>query len=220
MTHTKTNFTAIIADDHVIVRNGLKMALQQADLLGIEAIEIISEAANGLEALTEVKEKQPDVIFLDISMPLASGPEIIADLRRWSPHTKIIIFSAVTSSGLLSSLVEAGVDGIFSKGADMAALYEKLPLILRGGRFIAPEILAHIKGGENLSELTVREKQALHMILAGKTTKEIAALMGISAKTADKHRTSLMGKLKVHSLAELMAKALKEGLIGSHENSI
>jgi DNA-binding CsgD family transcriptional regulator len=92
-------------------------------------------------------------------------------------------------------------------------LYEKLPLILRGGRFISPECLALIEQQPEMAFLTQRERQTMHMILSGRSTKETAAAQGISPRTAEKHRASLMAKLNVKSVAELMVRALKDGLI-------
>jgi DNA-binding NarL/FixJ family response regulator len=110
-------------------------------------------------------------------------------------------------------LIEQGVEGLFAKGASNAELYEKLPLILRGGRYVSPTCLALIGDGTELPQLTPRERQTLNMVLKGRTTKEIADAQGVSPRTAEKHRASMMSKLGVRSIAALMAKALEFGLI-------
>ena len=143
----------------------------------------------------------------------ASGAEIILDIRRWSPETRIIVFTGVTAAGLIAGIVESGVDGLFSKAAPVTAILEKLPVIMRGKRYIAPEFLDVIQQGQQAATLTERERQIMNMIVSGKTNKEIARALNISPKTVDKHRTSLMSKLGVHSVAELMTRALKDGLI-------
>jgi DNA-binding NarL/FixJ family response regulator len=135
------------------------------------------------------------------------------DIRRWSPDTAIVILTGINAPGLISSLLESGVEGMFSKGAPLDELYKKLPLILSGGRYIADEFESVLASHRGTLQLTDRERQTLNMIVAGKSNKEIADLLSISPKTVDKHRTSLMGKLDVHSVAELMSLALKEGLI-------
>jgi len=208
-------YTAVIADDHDIVRDGLRAALERSDLLELLTLDVVAETSNGFETLAAVKQHQPDLLLLDLTMPLSGGAEVYTDVRRWSPQTKVVVYSSVTAPGVLSMLVSAGVDGMFAKGGSNKLLYEKLPLILRGGRYIAPECLAMMEGHDDEVTLTAREHQTLHLVLSGKTTKEIAAVQGISPRTVEKHRASLMQKLDVSSVAELMAKALKDGLLDS-----
>lgn len=176
-------------------------------------MQIVAEAANGLEAIQAVKVHRPNLLLLDVSMPLASGAEILVDLRRWSPDTRIVVLTAVQSPGLLASMIEGGVQGLFSKASDNAELFRYLPLILRGGRHIEGGLVALIKSATPLPPLTPRERQTLTMLVSGRSNKEIAEVMGVSPKTAEKHRGSLMAKLQVNSLVELIAKALREGLI-------
>ncbi len=206
-------YRAVIADDHQIVRDGLKSALQQPGLVEHNGVAVIAEAENGFEALAEVKNHKPDVLILDISMPLAGGAEVVADIKRWSPQTRIVILTGINAPGLICTLLDAGVDGMFSKGASLDELYKQLPLILRGGKHIAECFVKTMQLQQNNKTLTDRELQTLNMIIAGKTSREIADFMSISPKTVDKHRTSLMKKLDTHSVAELIAYALREGLI-------
>lgn len=206
-------FTAAIADDHEIVRAGLKAALTTPGLVEEKGLTVVAEAANGLEAIEVVKRCRPDLILLDISMPMASGAEILTDLKRWSPYTRIVVLSAVTAPGLLAGLVDAGVDGLFSKASDNSELFAKLPLILRGAKYVQSSVAALIEDAGQVPDLTQRERQTLNMIVTGRTNNEIAELMGISPKTAEKHRASLMAKLEVKSAVELMARAIRDGLI-------
>ncbi len=213
---TTQHFRAVIADDHQIVRAGLRVALETPGIVDTREIRVVAEAANGLEAIEAVKTERPDVLFLDISMPIASGAEILFDIKRWSPDTRIVVLTAITSVGLLSSIVESGVDGLFSKGSDNAELFAKLPIILQGGKHIESTLADLIRETAPIGDLTQRERQSLNMIVAGKTNPEIADLMGVSRKTAEKHRASLMQKLGVNSIVGLMSKALHEGLIEEH----
>lgn len=215
---TSQPFRAVIADDHQIVRTGLRMALETLEMPGKQAISVVAEAVNGLEAIEVVKTERPDLILLDVSMPMASGAEVLADIRRWSPDTKVVVMTAVTSVGLLSSILESGVDGLFSKASDHAELFANLPLILRGGRYVDPALVEHLRDAEPIGELTRRERQTLTMIVSGRTNGEIADMMGVSVKTVEKHRGSLMAKLGVHSVAALMSKALQEGLLEEHRH--
>ncbi len=206
-------YRAVIADDHQIVRDGLRTAFEKPGLVMPAGIEVVAEAQNGFEALAEVKKHKPDILTLDIAMPLAGGAEVVTDIKRWSPDTRIIILTGINAPGLICTLLDNGVNGMFSKGSALEELYEKLPLILRGGRYIAEQFMQVMASHQNSQTLTDRERQTLNMIIAGKTNKEIARLMSISPKTVDKHRTSLMQKLEVHSVTELLAYALREGLI-------
>ena len=206
-------YRAVIADDHQIVRDGLRTAFEKPGLVMPAGIDVVAEAQNGFEALAEVKKHKPDILTLDIAMPLAGGAEVVTDIKRWSPDTRIIILTGINAPGLICTLLDNGVNGMFSKGSALEELYEKLPLILRGGRYIAEQFMQIMASHQNSQTLTDRERQTLNMIIAGKTNKEIARLMSISPKTVDKHRTSLMQKLEVHSVTELLAYALREGLI-------
>lgn len=206
-------YRAVIADDHQIVRDGLKIALQLPGVVEHNGIAVVAEAENGLAALAEVKNHKPDVLILDISMPLAGGAEVVTDIKRWSPDTRIVVLTGINAPGLICTLLDAGVDGMFSKGASLEELYKQLPLILRGGKYIARPFVDTMQRQQQNQALTDRELQTLNMIIAGKTSREIADFMSVSPKTVDKHRTSLMKKLNTHSVAELIAYALREGMI-------
>lgn len=215
-----SQYSVVIADDHEIIRAALSDMLAKLSTSEAAVFQLRSTAANGLEALSAIKKHQPDLLFLDLSMPLAGGAEIIHDVRSWSPHSRIIVFTGITSPGLLASIVESGVDGLFSKGEPVDVMRQKIPLILQGGRFITPELLAIIEQGKPAASLTERERQILNKVVSGKTNKEIAKELFISPKTVDKHRSSLMNKLQVHSVAQLLAKALKEGLIDAGQDGV
>ena len=204
---------AIVADDHAIVRAGIKDALETPGLITAEGISVLAEAADGLEAIAMVRQHRPDLLMLDVQMPLAGGVEVLIEARRWSPDTKIVVLTGVAAVGLVSSLVDSGVDGLFSKADDNTELYQRLPGILNGQRYIAKTFVAALEEAPKPELLTARERQILNMILSGQSNKEIANALGISAKTVDKHRTSMMQKIDVHSVPQLMAFALREGLI-------
>ncbi len=206
-------YNAIIADDHAIVRAGLKDALEKPGLIEPEGINVVAEAGDGLSAIAEVRKHRPSLLLLDVSMPMAGGVEVLVEARRWSRDTKVVVLTGVSAVGLVSDLVETGVDGLFSKASDNSEFYQKLPGILRGQRHISEYFLNILEETPKPPVLTDRERQTLNMILAGRSNKEIAEGLGISIKTVDKHRTSLMQKLNVHSVPQLMAKALKEGMI-------
>lgn len=201
-------FSTVLADDHQIVRLGLS-----AQLAADPEFEVVAEADDGLKAIVAVKRHKPDLLLLDVQMPLAGGVEVIVEVRRWSPETKIVVLTGIGSPGLIANLVQSGVEGLFSKREELAPLFDALPLIMRGGRKVAPLFLELMGEAEETGELTMRERQTLNMIIAGRSNKEIAAAFGISVKTVEKHRTSLMQKLGVNSIAQLLAVALRDGLI-------
>ncbi|TBX24608.1 LuxR C-terminal-related transcriptional regulator [Nioella sediminis] len=206
-------FHAVIADDHAIVRAGLRTALETPGMVETDGIAVVDEAGDGLQAISAVRQHRPHLLLLDVQMPHAGGLEVLLEARRWSPDTKIVILTGVMSVGKISELVSSGVDGLFSKGEDNTELYRQLPNILRGRRHIAASLVAMLEDAPDAPDLTARERQTLNLIVAGQSNKEIAETLGISAKTVDRHRTSLMQKLDVHSVAQLIAYALREGLI-------
>ena len=211
----KKSYSTVIADDHEIVRDGLRATLER--LPGYE-FEIVGEAANGLEAVSLVKRFKPRLLLLDVTMPLASGEEILLDVRQWSPETAIVIFTAVTTPRVLASLVAAEVDGAFAKGGVMDELNHALPLILEGGKYIGQDIINRMATGPDpLHELTPRERQILTIVISGKTNPEIAEQLSISPKTVDKHRSSAMAKLDLHSVSELISWAAREGLLAEQQ---
>lgn len=204
---------AVIADDHAIVRDGLRTALERPGFIEPAGISVIAEAHNGLEAIAAVRTHRPNLLLLDVQMPLAGGVEVVEEVRRWSPDTKIVILTGVTAIGLISALIDSGVDGLFSKGEDNTDLYRRLPGILRGQRHITDSFVELLRDAEDRSELTGRERQIFNLILRGQGNKDMAITLGISAKTVDKHRTSMMQKLGVHSVPQLMAYALRNGMV-------
>ncbi|MGH1413832.1 MAG: response regulator transcription factor [Pelagimonas sp.] len=206
-------YYAVVADDHAIVRSGLRSALETPGQIEPDGIDVMGEAENGLEAIALARQHKPDLLLLDVQMPLAGGVEVVVEVRRWSPNTKIVVLTGVTAKGMIGALIESGVDGLFSKGDDNSELYRRLPGILRGQRHIAERFVDALKDTAAAPQLTGRERQVLNMILAGHANKDIAEILGISAKTVDKHRTSMMQKLGVHSVPQLMAYALREGLV-------
>jgi DNA-binding NarL/FixJ family response regulator len=209
------SISAVIADDHFVVRDALRGALETPGLVVPEGIPVVAEAATGREALAEVKKHRPTILTLDISMPDISGHEIIYDLKKWSPETKIVVFTGIKAAGIIAGLIEGPIDGLFSKSGTGQYLYEKLPNILQGGRHIDDTFEKLLENQPVFPTLTPREHQVLNLIVSGHANKEIASVLGISIKTVEKHRSSVMTKLDVHSIGQLVAQALKHDLIDS-----
>ena len=205
--------SVVIADDHDLIRHALTAVLTQASRQHGIDYQLVGTAANGLQAISIVKQEKPDILYLDLSMPLASGAEVLNDIRRYSPSTKVIVLTGISTPGLLATAMEMGCEGLMSKSTSPQDLADKLRLIVEGGRYVAPELADAIKQLQAAEQLTQREREILNIIVAGKSNKEIARQLNISIKTVERHRTSLMAKLNVHSIAQLMARAIKDGLI-------
>ncbi|MEL6202125.1 MAG: response regulator transcription factor [Pseudomonadota bacterium] len=200
--------TGIVADDHMMLRNGMCELLHEHG-----GVEIVGQAETGIEAISLVKQFRPTIMSLDIGMPFAQGIDVFVEARRWSPDTKVIVFTGMTSHGLLGELVSAEVDGLFMKNGDLDHLVKAIPLILSGARVISPDVTAILEDVQDGPDLTPRERQILSLVARGYANREIGERLGVSAKTIDNHRTNLMRKLDVHSVAELLAYALREGLL-------
>ena len=200
--------TAVIADDHPMMRDCVRRILSE-----FSGLAIVEEVDNGLEAVRAARVRRPNLFVLDLSMPYARGVEVFAEIRRQSPKTRVAVLTGVSSSGLLSELTAAGVDGLFLKKGDPAVLSRGLKLVLEGGKFIAPDVMKILSDRPAPPELTDRERQTLSLIAQGFTNGEIGDRLNISPKTVEKHRGSLMSKLGVNSMAQLLAHALREGLL-------
>lgn len=203
----------LLADDHQIVRSALRSMLEAPQTQQLLPNVLVGEAADGLEAIEAVKRHKPDLVLLDVSMPKAGGTEVVIEVRRWSPDSKIVVFTGVTSPGLLSGLIDLGVHGLFHKSSDIDQMLAQLPLIIQGAHCVDDKISQHLLAGEAEHSLTGRERQVLNLLISGQSNREIGSALGISPKTVDKHRSNIMSKLDVHSFAELMRFALQQGLV-------
>lgn len=201
-------WTAVIADDHALLRQSIRGILERQP-----GLSVVAEANDGLQAISLTRQHRPNLLTLDIAMPYAQGVDVFHEVRRWAPDTKVVIFTGLSSVGLMSELVAAGVDGLFSKSGDPEGLAAAIPVILHGGKVVGPEVRALLQDTPEAPGLTAREAQILTLIAAGKNNREIAEHLGVSAKTVDNHRTNLMRKLGVHSVAELLSYALREGYL-------
>ena len=191
-----------------MVRNALREILK-----GLGNVEIVGEAENGLEAISMTRETRPSLLTLDAGMPLSRGMEVFGEVRRWSPETRVAVVTGFTGVGSLADWVAADVDGLFLKTCPPEEMGEGFELILNDGSYVSKAVLQKLRDAPDTYDLTQRERQVLHMIASGNSNAEIAERLSISAKTVDNHRTRMMAKLGVHSVAQLLAYALKEGLL-------
>lgn len=176
---------------------------------------IVAEASDGLEAIAAAKHHKPGILLVDIAMPVITGLEVVEEVRRWSPDTKIAVMTGLQNRNILKFAIASGADGLFLKGDDLAALPDHLVAISQGETRLSPSVQSAISEPSIHDDLTRRERQIMFGLIHGGSTSELAARLGISINTINNHRNSLMQKLGVHSLAELMTLAVRDGLLES-----
>jgi two-component system, NarL family, response regulator NreC len=204
----------LLADDHVLVREGLRALLaKEAD------IQVVAEAGDGHDALRAARETRPDVAALDLSMPLLNGLEAARQMAAWEQGPRVILLTVHAEDRYVLEAVRAGVRGYVLKKQAGADLVRAIREVSGGGVYLSPGISATVvdavRSPRSLPEdaLTAREREVLQLVAEGKTTKEIAVLLGVSVKTADAHRTRLMQKLDIHDIASLTRYAIRHGII-------
>jgi DNA-binding NarL/FixJ family response regulator len=209
----------LVVDDHTIMREGICALLKIAT-----DIEVVGEAANGREALDMAKQLTPDIIVMDIAMPVMDGREATRRLTKDLPGIKILVLTQYDDKEHVLSLIEAGACGFVSKKAAFEELSSAVRCIARGESFLSPSVAkvvidAYQYGAvsrdksDPYEQLTDREKDVLKLLVEGHTTQEIAELLVLSPKTVAGYKTSLMSKLDITSGIELVKYALKKGLI-------
>jgi DNA-binding NarL/FixJ family response regulator len=209
----------LVADDHMIVRTGIRHVLEsEADF------EVVGEAASGSEAISLATKLRPDVMVLDISMPDQSGLEVAARLRNGSSTTRVLILSMHNNAEYVLESVRAGAHGYLLKDTAAAELRTAIRAVCRGESYFSPPVASRLSAavrGEHtghhpgLDQLTGREREVLLGIARGRTNKEIAAELGISHRTVETHRESLMRKLQIRTVAELTRLAIEAGIMQS-----
>ena len=207
----------LIADDHTILRHGLVSLLSKDD-----DIQVVAEAADGLEAVSKALELKPTVIVIDISMPGLNGMEAVKRLNGQLPDTKVLVLTMHEEQEYVIHMVRAGASGYLLKDSASDELIDAVKALAAGKTYYsqyAASVLAsqYNKPAENWQDpyknLTNREREVFHLIIEGKTTKEIARSLDISVKTAENHRGKVLDKLSVANAAELVRYAAKNNLL-------
>ncbi|MEO0464627.1 MAG: response regulator transcription factor [Pseudomonadota bacterium] len=204
--------TVVVADDHALIRQA---SVQIISL--IPGTKVVAEATDGLDAITQARKFKPDMLVLDHAMPLAKGIEVVAEVRRWCPDTNIVVMTGLTAQSLLADFMARGVDGLLLKSCDADEIRRCFEVVLAGHQYAADEVRRILKESLETQKLSAREGEVLSLVATGATNAEIAERLGISVKTVEKHRASLMRKLGVNSLAELLAFALREGYLDAQK---
>ena len=209
----------VLADDHTILRHGLRLVLErQPDF------HVIGEASNGREAVDIVIRENPDVVIMDIAMPLLNGIEAAKRIYDERLRTAIVILSMHSDEGYVLKALRAGAHGYLLKDSAETDLIQAIRAVCAGKAFFSPAVskiladdylrrLQHQGVEDPYDLLTPRERELLQLVAELKSTKDIASLLGLSPHTVDTHRAHLMQKLNVHSIAELILYAVRKGVV-------
>ena len=209
----------VIAEDQKILREGLKSLLSSSD-----DFEVVGEAEDGLNAVRCVEKFSPELLLLDLSMPKMSGISAIKEIKSQFTETKILVLTVHESEEYILEVFKSGADGYCLKDASHSELLMAIKSVLSGKRYISPGISGKVlegylddretlKSSSSWDSLTQREREILKLVGEGYKNKEIADYLCISAKTVEKHRSNIMGKLDLHTASALTAYAIKKGLV-------
>jgi DNA-binding NarL/FixJ family response regulator len=203
----------LIADDHQMFRQGLRVLLEE------EGFQFVAEASNGREAVQLCQQHHPEVAILDIAMPLLNGIFAAREIIKSNPRTKVVLLTQHTEDQMVLESLRAGVTGYVLKTRASSELVHALRAVCRGEMYLTQSISRAVvqafltKDSLPMRPLSDRERQVLQLVAEGKTTKEIASLLGISVNTAESHRSNLMEKLDIHDTAGLVRYAIHNGII-------
>lgn len=204
----------VLADDHPLIREGFRSLLSKNT-----KFEIVGEAENGRELVEVAKKLQPDVILTDLKMPVMTGLEAIEQLVDEFPLMRFIVLTMHEEREYIVNALKIGASGYLLKSIEGSELERAINTVFNGGKFFSPvvtNILAEtvIKPDSTESnEITPREKEVLDLVAQGKSTKQVADLLGISIRTVESHRINMLKKMKVNNTAELIKKAIELKLI-------
>lgn len=213
--------TVLLAEDHMIVREGLRALLHLED-----DIEVIAEAENGRQTVELTRKLSPAVVVMDIAMPLLNGMEATRQILHAQPATRVLILSAHSDDAYIEQVMALGASGYLIKQTAASALAKAVRAVAGGKSFFSPAVSRRLSQYEKVAgrgaaqkphplHLTSRETEVLQLIAEGLANKQIASELGISIKTVEKHRQSLMDKLNVHDTAGLTRHAIAAGIIES-----
>jgi DNA-binding NarL/FixJ family response regulator len=214
--------TVLLAEDHAVVRQGLSSLLNSDG-----QFKMVGEARTGREAVDLARTLRPDVVLMDIAMPVLNGLEATRQILAANPAAKILILSAHSDDEYIERMNDAGVAGFLEKQTSAEILTKAIREVVKGNRFFSPAIAKrlHAAVGQtrdrdglvkaNGTRLTSRESEVLQLVAEGSANKQVAAELGISIKTVEKHRQHLMDKLNIHDTAGLTRYAIAAGVIES-----
>jgi len=213
------NIKVLIAEDHDVVREGLKILISSDP-----GLQIAGEANTGKAAVRLARKLQPDVILMDLAMPQGNGLEAARDICRLIPRSKVLVLSAYQDDDTVQQVIDAGASGYMTKHSAADELLTAIREVGRGNVYYSPKIARRLKAQQSLSfqqgrsahpKLTPREDEVVRWIAKGEPNKAIAYNLGLSIKTIEKHRQAAMDKLNIHDVASLTRYALAKGMVGA-----
>jgi DNA-binding NarL/FixJ family response regulator len=210
----------VVADDHHLVRQGIRALLEKA-----ADLEVVGEAADGQQAIELVRALVPDVLVIDIAMPRLNGMEAVSRLRAMTLKTRFMMLSMHSDETVVRQALKSGARGYILKRAVSEELLMAVRAVHRGDVFLSPEVsgvlvarlLDEGASMDPMDRLTTREREVLQLVAEGHTSREIAEALHLSEKTIEKHRASLMAKLKIRDTASLVRAAIRHGLVRTEE---
>jgi two-component system, NarL family, response regulator NreC len=203
----------VLADDHHIVRQGLRMLLER------DGLQVVAEATDGREAVTLAHTHKPDVVVLDLMMPLLNGLEAGREILQNRDASAAILLTMHTQEHQIAAALKAGIRGYLLKTQAAEDLVKAIRDVLRGEIYLSPGVSrivvdSYLSGAQpGADPLAPRERQVLQLVAEGKTSKEIAGLLGLTVKTAESYRARVMEKLDLHETAALVRYAIRHGII-------
>lgn len=217
---TYKTISVLLAEDHTIVRQGLAKLLEEEP-----GIRVIGEARNGREAIAKVEELKPDVVIMDIAMPLLNGIEATRQIKKNRPQTRVIILSMHSQDRFISELFTIGASGYLLKDSSGPDIIHAIKSAVKGDTYLSPSISRKViedyvslkktkSSREQLyAKLSNREREVFQMIAEGRSTKEIAEILCVSISTVKTHRANILEKLEIESLSQLIHFAIELGLV-------
>lgn len=207
----------LLADDHALMRAGLRALIQE-----MAGVTVVGEAADGAEALRQIGELRPDIALVDISMPRLNGLEVAARAAAANPRVRVVILSMYAFEEYVRRALLAGAAGYLLKSAGQGELGQALQAVARGEPWLSPPISRMVVGAlarsrphqeTSLEQLSMRQREILQLVAEGHSTKDVAALLDVSVKTVETHRTELMKRLGIHGVAGLVRYAIRVRLV-------
>ena len=213
------NITVFLADDHTIVRQGLAKLLE-----GEPDLRVIGEAENGREAVAKVEKLKPDIVLMDIAMPMLNGIEATRQIRKICPQTKVIILSMHSHARYISELFSLGASGYLLKSSTGSDIIDAIHAACKGSTYLSPSISGKViedylslkknsDQDDHYSRLSNREREVFQMIAEGRSTREISDILCVSPSTVKTHRSNIMEKLEMDNLSQLIQFAIHIGIV-------
>lgn len=210
----------MLAEDHTIVREGLRALLAAS-----ARVVVVGEVADGRAAVAKAIEWRPEVVVMDLGLPELNGVDATREIKQQIPSTAVLILSMYSAEEYVRSAIRAGADGYLLKGSGLSDLVQAIESVRRGDAFFSPSV-AKVLLQDSQSEgkpaaanpgdgLTRREREVLVLVAEGRSSAEIAKLLGLSVKTVEGHRGRIMAKLSIHNVAGLVRHAIKLGLVSA-----